>query len=105
MRAEPTHVEKLVAEKAQLQKIDSELEAFRRNIRLGDWFEIEEPALRRMFFLGRGQVGDGQRKTIPASIVREFYVFTGKKSDEVGERLREINAELESLSTTDTKEA
>lgn len=107
MREEPTLVERLIDEKMRVNKRLSELESFRRNIRLGDTFEIEQPVpsrLRRMFFLGRGRAGDGERKQISPEIVRQFYRFTSNESDKLGTRINEINAELESRSKTDMKE-
>ena len=101
MREEPTLVERLIDEKMQLHKQLSELESFRRNIRLGDTFEIEQPVpsrLRRIFFLGRGQAGDGQPRQISPEIVRQFYRFTSNESNKLGDRLNEIKAELEARS-------
>ncbi len=109
MRGETTRVEQLVSEKAELRKQLNDLETYRRNIRLGDTFKIEESApsarLRRMFFRGGGLAGTGQRTEIPGFVVREFYRFTGIRSTEIGARLNEINDELQFRSKTDQKES
>lgn len=96
-RDEPTLVEQLITEKAELERFIGSLESYRRNIRLGDQIAIEPSVpsrLRRMFFRGVGLAGDGVPNVIPPAVVTEFYRFTIDKTDAAGDRLNQINAEL-----------
>lgn len=100
-RREPTLVEQLIKERDELEKLSTELESFRRSIRLGDGIGMEQSPvtkLRRLFFRGRGQLGSGVPEEIPYAIVQQFYSFTHEKSAETGSRIREINTELEARS-------
>lgn len=107
MRYELTHVEKLVAEKAELEKREREIESFRMAIRMNQnpiLVEAPLPQLKRI--LWRRSTGREPDLTpVPESIVSEFYGYLNSQLDAARSRILNINNELKDRSKTNDKES
>lgn len=106
MRREPSLVERLVAEKAELEKRERLIEDFRLTIRMNhEPLRVEEPMPELKRFLWRVASGRQPALTpVPSGIVDEFYGYLNNRLDAARRRLLQIDNELDSRSKTDMKE-
>lgn len=104
MKRELTTIEKLVAEKADLSKLERQLDMYLVHIRLGHppKQEADRPAPTRRMFWRHHDVRPGEElEEIPGAIVREFYVFIQTRLGQTRDRIYDIN---QLLSNNDIKE-
>lgn len=99
-------MERLVAEKAELQERERQIESFRLTIRMHEQpLSVEQPLPQLKRILWRRTSGRQPDLTpVPSAIVNEFYGYLNNRLDAARSRLLQIDNELEARSKTDTKE-